>query len=76
MAQIIMMAKEYGQRPSSLMEIEDSFAAYCFDEVCYMYYGNAHDAKGKLKWNLIAWDDKKKGNNEDLMEFIVKHSKK
>ncbi len=76
MAQIIMMAKEYREKPSSLMDIEDPFTAYCFDEVCYMYYGKALDDKGRLKWNLISWDDKKKGNNEDLINFIVKTNKK
>jgi len=75
MAQIIMMGKTYGEKPSKIMDIEDSYLAYCFDEVCYYYYGEVMDDKGKLRWNRIKWDDTKKGNNDELIDFIVKNGK-
>ena len=40
-----------------------------------MYYGAALDNKRRLKWNLIAWEDKKKGNNEDLIQCNVNNGK-
>lgn len=29
------MAKAYRQRPSSFLDIADSYAAFCFDEACF-----------------------------------------
>ena len=54
------------------MDLEDPYVAYCFDEVCYYYKSKAIDDKGRYKWNLINWSDKKKGDNKDLIEFINK----
>ena len=73
MTQIIEMAKLYRKRPSELMGIEDSYIAYCFDEVCYHYQCEATDDKGKINWNKIKWTDEKKKSNKDLINFINKH---
>lgn len=74
MKQIIEMSRHYRKRPSELMAIDDDYAAYCFDEVCYLYETQIIDDKGRMKWNKINWDDKKKESNKDLMNLIKKHS--
>lgn len=77
MTQIIEMAKYYQKKPSEIVNIDDEYIAYCFDEVCYFYISEAMDDKGKINWNKIKWDsDIKKGNNSnrEFMDFIKKHS--
>jgi len=31
---IIMLAKSYNKLPSEIMNIDDEYTAYCFDEAC------------------------------------------
>jgi hypothetical protein len=31
---ILSIAKKYNQRPSEIMDITDSYVAFCFDEAC------------------------------------------
>lgn len=31
---VLIMSKQYQIRPSSLIDIDDSYTAYCFDEAC------------------------------------------
>lgn len=70
MAQIIMMAKRYQKRPSEILNIDNDYLAYCFDEVALYLELKALDDKGNYNWNKFRWKDKKVGTNRDLMQFI------
>lgn len=73
MAQVIIMAKHYQKRPSEILNIDNDYLAYCFDETALFLEAEAMDDKGKVNWNKIKWDSGKKQSNKDLMEFIQKH---
>lgn len=66
------MAKHYRKRPSEILNIENDYLAYCFDEVALFLESEATDDKGNINWNKIRWDEdrKSKKTNKDFMEFI------
>lgn len=70
MAQIIMMAKRYQKRPSEILNIDNDYLAYCFDEVALYLELEALDDKGNYNWNKLRWKDNKTGTNKDLIQFI------
>ena len=44
------MAKEYNQKPSKIINIENDYIAYCFDEACIFLLSALKDGK-KLKFD-------------------------
>ncbi len=70
------MGRHYQKRPSEIVNIDDEYIAYCFDEVCYFYTAEAMDDEGKINWNKIKWDKEVKKNsktNKDILEFMQKY---
>lgn len=67
------MAKHYKKRPSEILNIDNDYLAYIFDEVALYLEGEATDDKGKTNWNKIKWEDNKGKSNKDFMNFIQKH---
>jgi len=75
MAQVIIMAKHYNRRPSEIMNIDNDYVAYCFDEVALFLEAEAMNDKGELNWNRIRWkDERNRNNNQELMDFMKKYS--
>ena len=70
---MIIMAKRYQKRPSEIMNIDNDYLAYCFDEVALYLEVEATDDKGHINWNKIRWKDDIKKTNKDLIDFIQKH---
>lgn len=64
------MAKHYRKRPSEILNIDNDYLAYIFDEVALFLEGEATDDKGKINWNKIRWKENKKKSNKDLIQFI------
>ena len=73
MAQVIIMAKHYRKRPSEILNIDNDYLAYIFDETALFLESEATDEKGNTNWNKIKWKSNKKKSNKDFMEFIQKH---
>lgn len=74
MAQVIIMAKRYQKRPSEILNIDNDYLAYIFDEVALYLESEATDDKGSINWNKIRWQDKiKRESNKDFMNFVIKH---
>ncbi len=73
MAQVIIMAKHYNKRPSEILNIDNDYLAYIFDEVALYLESEATDEKGNINWKKIRWTDNKKRSNRDFIEFIQKH---
>ena len=69
MAQIITMAKHYRKRPSEILNINNDYAAYCFDEVAFYLQVEATDKEGNLDWSKINWVDNVR-TNKDFMNFL------
>lgn len=76
MAQVIIMAKRYNKRPSEMLNIDNDYLAYCFDEVALFLEAHATDDRGEINWNRIRWKGEKKKSNKDLIEFIKKYNSK
>ncbi len=77
MAQVIIMAKRYQKRPSEIMNIDNDYLAYIFDEAALYLEAEATDDKGQVNWNRIRWKgEEKKKSNKDLIEFIKKYNSK
>lgn len=74
MAQVIIMAKRYKKRPSEILNIDNDYLAYCFDEIALFLEAEATNKEGEINWNKIRWKDNKKKTNKDLIDFINKHS--
>ena len=73
MAQVIIMSKRYKKRPSEILNIDNDYLAYIFDEVALYLESEATDEKGNINWKKIRWTDNKKRSNRDFIEFIQKH---
>ena len=73
MAQVIIMANKYRKRPSEILNIDNDYLAYCFDEAALYLEAEATDDKGQVNWNRIRWKDEKKKSNRDLIKFIQNH---
>lgn len=73
MAQVIIMAKHYRKRPSEILNIDNDYLAYIFDETALFLESEATDEKGNTNWNKLKWKDNKKENNRDFIEFILKY---
>lgn len=71
---MIIMGKRYQKRPSEIMNIENDYFAYIFDEAALYLESQATDDKGEINWNRIRWKDEKKKSNKDLIEFIKKYN--
>ncbi len=70
------MSKRYNQRPSSVLNIDNDYLAYMFDEVALYLESEAMDDQGNINWNKIRWKkDKteKQQSNKDFVEFVKKH---
>ncbi|HHY13723.1 MAG TPA: hypothetical protein GX526_03675 [Thermoanaerobacterales bacterium] len=67
------MAKHYRKRPSEILNIDNDYLAYCFDEVALYLESEATDDKGNVNWNMIKWKDNKKESNRELVQFIQKY---
>ncbi len=65
-----MMAKRYQKRPSEILNIDNDYLAYCFDEVALYLELEALDDKGNYNWNKFRWKDKETGTNKDLIQFV------
>lgn len=73
MAQIIIMAKRYNKRPSEILNIDNDYLAYIFDEAALYLESEATDNEGNIRWNRIKWKGKKKKTNKEFVEFVMKH---
>ncbi len=73
MAQVIIMSKRYKKRPSEILNIDNDYLAYIFDEMALYLESEATDEKGNINWKKIRWTDNKKRSNRDFIEFIQKH---
>lgn len=78
MIKIILMAKHYQKKPSEIVNIEDPYLAYCFDECAFEIEMAALNSKGEYEWKKLRFSDdpesKKKTTNQNLIEFIKKTS--
>lgn len=70
MAQVIIMAKHYRKRPSDILNIDNDYLAYMFDEVALYLESEATDEKGNTNWKKIKWGNNEKQINKELMNFI------
>lgn len=73
MAQVIIMAKHYKKSPSEILNIENDYLAYCFDEAALFLETQSTNEKGELNFDKIKWKDNKKKSNKDLIKFIMQH---
>lgn len=70
---MIIMSKHYRKRPSEILNIDNDYLAYIFDETALFLESEATDEKGNTNWNKLKWKDNKKENNRDFIEFILKY---
>lgn len=70
MAHTIMIAKRYQKRPSEILNIDNDYLAYMFDETAMYLENSATDKDGNLNWNKIRWIDNKPKTNKDLIKFM------
>jgi hypothetical protein len=77
MVKIIQMAKHYRKKPSEIVNINDPYLAYCFDECAFAIESEAITDKGDYNWKKIRFKDdeeaKQKTTNQSLIDFINKH---
>lgn len=73
----MVLANHHNVRPSEILNIENDWLAYCFDEVCLYYKSECYDEeKYKYNWDKLTFKgDKPKNPNAELMEFINTQNK-
>ncbi|WP_141640061.1 hypothetical protein [Clostridium novyi] len=71
------MSKRYKIRPSKLLDIEDSYTAYCFDEACdYLIEELSKENPPDPDWiDKKNQQGKGKSVNSKTIEWMLKHSK-
>ena len=66
------MAKTYKQRPSQLLNIQNEYDAFCFDEACSYIISELSQEKPKTpRWT----DEDITEKNEDTLKWIALHNK-
>ncbi len=71
---MIILANRYQKRPSEILNIDNDYLSYMFDEMALCLEAEATDSKGKTNWNRIKWQtEKPQNNNKELIEFIEKN---
>lgn len=71
---MIILANRYQKRPSEILNIDNDYLSYMFDEMALCLEAEAMDSKGKTNWNRIKWQTgKPQNNNKELIEFIEKN---
>lgn len=73
MAQIIILAKHYQKRPSEILNIDNDYLAYMFDEVA-LYLESAATTNKGLNWSRIKWIGEKrtKNTNAEFRKYMEK----
>lgn len=73
MARTINMARRYNKRPSEIINVDNDYLAYCFDELAMIFEDEAMDEGGNLNWNKIKWKSESNNvvnNNDEMIKFI------
>ncbi|WP_065080061.1 hypothetical protein [Clostridium coskatii] len=68
------MARTYKIRPSQILNIENSYDAFCFDEACSYILSELSAEKPKTP----KWKDEEKhisNDNKSTIEWMMKHNK-
>lgn len=66
------MAKQFDCRPSELIEIEDNYTAFCFDEACVLIQSKLED---KQKPHFKKQDEENKKTIEHYNSFADMYKK-
>lgn len=70
------MSRRYKIRPSEILDINDSYTAYCFDEACdYLIEELSKENPPDPKWIDDVEKNKGKSTNSKTIEWMMKHSK-
>lgn len=68
---IINQSRMYNKKPSEMLNIQDEYIAYCFDEACIYIFNKIQDG------DIPSWIDEKNTvpeNNNNLIKFMQNHS--
>lgn len=65
---VLRMAKEYNQRPSAIINLDNDYEAYCFDEACLYLYQALKDGK-ELHFAGVKEETKKPKHYTSFGEF-------
>jgi hypothetical protein len=66
------MSQTYKIRPSEILDINDSYIAFCFDEAC-MYIVDQLKENNKPRFSDDEQSYNKPSNNSELVDFMNKH---
>ncbi|WXR61235.1 hypothetical protein WG909_13170 [Peptostreptococcaceae bacterium AGR-M142] len=66
------MSQTYKIRPSEILDINDSYVAFCFDEAC-MYIVDQLKEGEKPRFLDDGQSYNKPSNNSELVDFMNKH---
>lgn len=71
------MGKTYKLRPSKILNIENDYEAFCFDEACdYILYELTQEKPKDPKWlEIQEKENKQSKDNKATIEWMMKHSK-
>ena len=61
----------YNKNPSEMLNIQDEYIAYCFDEACIYIFNKIQEG------DIPNWIDEQSTvpeNNNNLIKFMQKHS--
>ncbi|MCD3254339.1 hypothetical protein [Clostridium botulinum] len=65
------MSQQYKKMPSEIIQIEDEYTAYCFDEACsYMLTQLQKEEPPQFYFD----DEVQTKNNTDLLSFVQTHN--
>ncbi len=80
---MIMMSKRFQKRPSEILNIDNDYLAFIFDETALYLEDKATDDKRIIHINKLKWTDKIQAahthdgtTNQAMIDFIKKTSKK
>lgn len=70
-----MMAKQYKQKPSNIVNIDNDYEAFCFDEACAYILAEMQKENAKepnFDINVVE----KPRNNADLIAYFKRNNRK
>ena len=60
------MAKQFKIRPSQIIQLNNDYESFCFDEACTLILSHLNSEKN----NKPKFEDEKPKNNKDVIEYL------
>lgn len=71
MSKLTLTAKTFGQRPSQLINLEDEYTSYCFDEVSAYFWAMLKNESIDQASKTIKKEKNEPVKHDNMLDFLM-----